>query len=178
VQQLPFRILSQSAVPLCLHAPPFHACATAHAMASLDHPDHFQAEEALNLVRGLLGWSASGLTGRNCAGVSPLGDLATGHLLHVLQVGAADFALLPGTAGGVRASASTPHAPLHPTGSNLCPPLRDVRRCGPPALPSSATFSCWSGPGRLGTTSCLLLSDETRSTVVYIPTFGGARWEN
>jgi hypothetical protein len=41
VQQLPFRVLSQSAAPLCLHAPLFHACATAHAMASLSHPDLF-----------------------------------------------------------------------------------------------------------------------------------------
>jgi hypothetical protein len=51
------------------------------------------------------------------------------HLVHFLRVGAADFALLPATAGGVRASASTPHAPLHPSGSDLRPPLRDVCRC-------------------------------------------------
>jgi hypothetical protein len=64
VQQLPFRVLSQSAVPLCLRAPLFHARAAAHAMALLGHPDRFQAKEELNLVRGLLGWSAPGLTGR------------------------------------------------------------------------------------------------------------------
>jgi hypothetical protein len=50
-------------------------------MASLGHPDHFQSEEALNLVRGLLGWSAPGLVGRIRAGTAPLGDLATGEFV-------------------------------------------------------------------------------------------------
>jgi hypothetical protein len=50
-------------------------------MASLGHPDHFQSEEALNLVRGLLGWSTSGLTGRICTGAAPLSDLATGEFV-------------------------------------------------------------------------------------------------
>jgi hypothetical protein len=127
VQQLPFRILSQLVAPLCLHAPLFHARAVAHAMASLGHPDPFQAEEALNLVRGLLGWSVPGLAGRICAVAAPwrsrLREVCAVHLLHLLWVGAADFALLPATAGGVWASASTPHAPLHPPGNNLRSPL-------------------------------------------------------
>jgi hypothetical protein len=72
VQQLPFCILSQSAAPICLRAPLLHARATALTMASLGHPDRFQSEEALNLVRGLLGWSAPGLAGRIRAGVPPL----------------------------------------------------------------------------------------------------------
>jgi hypothetical protein len=81
VQQLPFCILSQSVAPLCLRAPLFHARAAAHAMASLGHPDRFPAEEALNLVRGLLGWSASGLLGRIRAGAAPLGDLTAGKFV-------------------------------------------------------------------------------------------------
>jgi hypothetical protein len=81
VQQLPFCILSQSSVPLCLHAPLFHARAATHAMASLGHPDRFQSEEALNLVRGLLGWSALGLAGRIHTGAVLLGDLATGEFV-------------------------------------------------------------------------------------------------
>ena len=76
MQQLPFRILSQSPAPLCLCVPLFHAHAVAHAMASLGHPDRFQAEEELNLVRGLLGCSAPGLAGRIRADAVPLGDLA------------------------------------------------------------------------------------------------------
>jgi hypothetical protein len=81
MQQLPFRVLSQSAAPLCLRAPLFHARVAAHAMASLGHPDRFQAEEELNLVRGLLGWSAPGLAGSIRVGAVPLGDLAAGEFL-------------------------------------------------------------------------------------------------
>jgi hypothetical protein len=81
VQQLPFRILSQSVAPISLRAPLFHARAAAHAMALLGHPDRFQAEEELNLVRGLLGWSARGLAGRIHVGVVPLGDLAAGEFV-------------------------------------------------------------------------------------------------
>ena len=50
-------------------------------MASLGHPDRFQSEEALNLVRGLLGWSAPGLAGRIRASAVPLGDLAAGEFV-------------------------------------------------------------------------------------------------
>jgi hypothetical protein len=110
-----------------LCAPLLYARAAAHAMASLGHPDRLQAEEELNLVHGLLGWSAPGLAGRIRAGATPLAILPPGvcvvHLVHLLRVGAADFTLLPATAGGVWASASTHHAPLHPPGSNLHPPL-------------------------------------------------------
>jgi hypothetical protein len=81
VRQVPFRILSQSLAPLCLHAPLLYARAVAHALASLGHPDHFQSKEALNLVRGLLGWSTSGLTGRIRVSSAPLGDLAAGEFV-------------------------------------------------------------------------------------------------
>jgi hypothetical protein len=81
VQQLPFRILSQSAETLCLRASLLHARAAALAMASLGHPDRFQSEEALNLVRGLLGWSVPGLAERIRAGATPLGDLAAGEFV-------------------------------------------------------------------------------------------------
>jgi hypothetical protein len=50
-------------------------------MASLAHPEHFQPEGALNLVRNLLGWGASAFTGRIRAGASPLGDLAAGEFV-------------------------------------------------------------------------------------------------
>jgi hypothetical protein len=81
MQQLPFRVLSQSATPLCLRAPLIHARAAAHAMASLGHPNRFQAKEELNLVHGLLGWSTPGLAGRIRAGDVPLGDLAAGEFV-------------------------------------------------------------------------------------------------
>jgi hypothetical protein len=50
-------------------------------MASLGHPDRFQAKEALNLVRGLLGWNAPGLVRRIRAGAAPLGDLVAGEFM-------------------------------------------------------------------------------------------------
>jgi hypothetical protein len=50
-------------------------------MALLGHPDCFQSEEALNLMRDLLGWSTPGLAGRIRAGAIPLGDLAAGEFM-------------------------------------------------------------------------------------------------
>jgi hypothetical protein len=50
-------------------------------MTSLGHPDRFQSEEALNLVRDLLGWSAPGLARRIRTGAIPLGDLAAGEFV-------------------------------------------------------------------------------------------------
>jgi hypothetical protein len=44
-------------------------------------------------------------------------------LLPLLWVGAVDLAFLPAATGGARPSASAPHAPLHPTGGHLRPPL-------------------------------------------------------
>jgi hypothetical protein len=45
-------------------------------MASLVHPECFQFEGALNLVRNLLGWSAPAFARRIRTGTTPLGDLA------------------------------------------------------------------------------------------------------
>jgi hypothetical protein len=45
------------------------------------------------------------------------------RLLSLLQVGAADFAVLLTTAGGVQTPTPAPHAPLHPPGGHLCPLL-------------------------------------------------------
>jgi hypothetical protein len=50
-------------------------------MTSLGHPDRLQSEVALNLVRGLLGWSAPRLARRIRAGVAPLGNLAAGEFI-------------------------------------------------------------------------------------------------
>jgi hypothetical protein len=54
-------------------------------MASLGHPDRFQSEGELNLVRSLLGWSTPGLVGRIRAGAAPLGDLAIGEFVLFLS---------------------------------------------------------------------------------------------
>jgi hypothetical protein len=87
VQQLRFRILSQSLRPfafelsasLCIRA--LLLCAAVVAMASLVHPEHFQSEGALNLMRHLLGWSTPTFAGRIRAGATPLGDLAAGEFM-------------------------------------------------------------------------------------------------
>jgi hypothetical protein len=87
VQQLRFRILSQLlrpfafelSVPLCIHALLLSIAVV--AMASLVHPERFQSERALNLVRNLLGWSAPVFAGRIHAGATPLGDLAVGEFV-------------------------------------------------------------------------------------------------
>jgi hypothetical protein len=50
-------------------------------MASLVHPERFQTEGALNLVRHLLGWSTPAFAGRIRAGATPLGDLAAGEFV-------------------------------------------------------------------------------------------------
>jgi hypothetical protein len=46
-------------------------------MALLDPCERFQPKLALNLARNPLGWGVLAFAGRTCAGVSPLGDLAT-----------------------------------------------------------------------------------------------------
>jgi hypothetical protein len=122
-----------------LRAPLLPARAATHAMASLGHPDRFQSEEALNLVRDLLGWSAPGLAGRIRAGTAPLGDLAAGEFVLFTSYISCGLALrsrlLSAAAGGVRASALAPHAPLRFPGGHLRPPLRDVHRFGPLYFP-------------------------------------------
>jgi hypothetical protein len=87
VLQLRFRIFSQLlcpftfelSAPLCFCAPlPSTAVV---AMALLVHPERFQSEVALNLVRNLLGWGAPTFVGRIYVGASPPGDLATGEFV-------------------------------------------------------------------------------------------------
>jgi hypothetical protein len=142
MQQVHFRILSQSLAPLCLRAPLLHARAAAHAMASLGHPDRFQSEEALNLVCGLLGWSAPRLARRIRAGAAPLGDLVIGEFVLFtsyiscgLALPISPFFLLLLEEFGLQLQHLTP--PLCPPGSHLRPPLRDIRRCGPLYFPLS-----------------------------------------
>jgi hypothetical protein len=144
VQQLPFRILSQSAASLCLCAPLFHARAVAHAMASLGHPDRFQAEEELNLVCGLLGWSTPRLARRIRAGAVPLGDLATGefvlftsYIFCGLALLISPFFLLLLEEFGLQLQHLTPHSILQAAiFVHLCEMFVGVA----PALPSSAIF--------------------------------------
>jgi hypothetical protein len=88
-------------------------------MASLGHPDRFQSEEALNLVRGLHGWSASGLAGRIRAGAAPLGDLTAGEFMLFtsyiscgLALPISPFLLLLLEVFGIQLQHLTPHSIL------------------------------------------------------------------
>jgi hypothetical protein len=51
------------------------------AMAMLVHPEHFLTEEALDMVRRLLGWGTPAFAERIRAGTTPLGDLAAGEFV-------------------------------------------------------------------------------------------------
>jgi hypothetical protein len=74
---------SEPSTPLCIRVPLLSAAVV--AMASLAHPERFQYEVALNLVRNLLGWSASAFAGRIRTGASPLGDLAVGEFVLLIS---------------------------------------------------------------------------------------------
>jgi hypothetical protein len=89
VQQLRFRILSQLLrpfafelyAPFCIRAFLLCTCTATDAMTSLAHPDRFQSEAMLNLVRNLLGWSAPAFAGRIRTGAVHLGGFATGDFV-------------------------------------------------------------------------------------------------
>jgi hypothetical protein len=152
-QQLRFRILSQSqrsfafelSAPLCLRA--LLLCAAVVAMASLGHPERFQSEGALNLVRNLLGWSAPVHIERIRAGATPLGDLAAGEFVlfvSYLSCGLAlpisPFFLLLLEELGLQLQHLTPHSILQASiFVHLCEMFVGVA----PAPPSSAISLCW-----------------------------------
>jgi hypothetical protein len=183
VQQLPFRILSQSPAPLCLRAPLFHARAATHAMASLGHPDCFQSKEALNLVRGLLGWSAPGLAGRIRAGAVPHGDLTAGefvlftsYIFYGLALPISPFFLLLLEEFGLQLQHLTPHSVLQAAiFVHLCEMFVGVAPC-------TSLFRCFFVLVKFGKTrdhiGAYYFQTRPDPAVVYIPTFGGARWEN
>jgi hypothetical protein len=66
-------------MPLRVRAPQFSIAVV--AMSMLVHPDHYQTEEALDSVCRLLGWDSLAFAGRIRAGITPLGDLATGEFV-------------------------------------------------------------------------------------------------
>jgi hypothetical protein len=183
VQQVPFRIFSQSLVPLCLRAPLFYARAAAHAMALLGHPDRFQSEEALNLVRGLLGWSTPGLVGRIHAGSAPLGDLATGEFVlftSYISCGLAlpilSFFLLLLEEFGLQLEHLTPHSVLQAAiFVHLCEMFIGVAPC-------TSLFRHFFVLVKSGKTrdhiGAYYFQTRTDPAVVFIPTLGGVRWEN
>jgi hypothetical protein len=116
-------------------------------MASLVHPERFQSEGALNLVRNLVGWSAPAFAGRIRASATPLGDLADGEFVlfvSYLSCGLAlpisPFFLLLLEELGLQLQHLTPHSILQTAiFAHLCDMFVGVA----PAPPSSAISSCW-----------------------------------
>jgi hypothetical protein len=152
-------------------------------MASLGHPDRFQAEEALNLVCGLLGWSALGLARRIRAGAAPLGDLAaeefvlfTSYISCGLALPISPFFLLLLEEFGPQLQHLTPHSILQAAiFVHLYEMFVGVAPC-------TSLFHYFFMLVRSGKTrdhiSAYYFQTRPDPPVVYIPTFGGVRWEN
>jgi hypothetical protein len=190
-QQLHFHILSQLlhpfafelSAPLCIRALLLCTAAAVDAMTSLGHPEHFQSEGALNLVRHLLGWSASVHTGRIRTDATPLDNLAAGEfVLFVSYVSCglalpiSPFFLLLLEELRLQLQHLTPHSILQAAiFVHLCEMFGGV-------APSTSLFCHFfvlvkSGKAKdhLG---AYYFQTRLDSTVAYIPTLGGARWEN
>jgi hypothetical protein len=189
VQQLRFCILSQLlrpstselSVPLCIRALLLSAAVV--AMASLVHPERFQSEGALNLVRNMLGWSAPAFAERIHAGATHLDDLVAGefvlfvsYLFCGLALPISPFFLLLLEELGLQLQHLIPHSILQAAiFVHLCEMFVGV-------APSTSLFRHFfvlvkSGKAKdhLGAYYFQTRSD---SAVAYIPTLGGARWEN
>jgi hypothetical protein len=165
------------------NTPLFHAHAAAHAMASLDHPNRFQAEEELNLVCGMLGWSVPGLAGRIYAGAVPLGNLAAGEFVLFtsyiscgLALPISPFFLLLLEEFGLQLQHLTPHSILQVAiFAHLCEMFVGMAPCN--SLFRYFFVLARSGKAR-DHIGAYYFQTRLDPAIVYIPTFGGARWEN
>jgi hypothetical protein len=98
--------------------------------------------------------------------------------LSLLRVGAADFAVLPAVAGGVRASTPAPHTPLHSPGGyfvHFCEMFVGVAACTSLFRQFFVLVRSGKGKDHLG---AYYFQSRSDPTVTYIASFGGARWEN
>jgi hypothetical protein len=191
VWQLRFRILSQSqhpftfelSAPPCIRALLLCTRTAADAMTSLGHPERFQSEGALSLVRHLLGWSASVHAGRIHVGATPLGDLAAGEfVLFVsyiscgLALPISPFFLLLLEELRLQIQHLTPHSILQAAiFVHLCEMFVGVAPCTSLFRHFFVLVKSGKAKDHLGAYYFQTRSD---SAVAYIPTLGGARWEN
>jgi hypothetical protein len=189
VQQLRFRILSQLlrpfafelSVPLCIRALLLSAAVV--AMASLVHPERFQSEEALNLVRHLLRWSAPAFTGRIRTGTTPLGNLTVrefvlfvSYLSCGLVQPISPFFLLLLEELGLQLQHLTPHSILQAAiFAHFCEMFMGVAPCTSLFRHFFMLVKSGKAKDHLGAYYFQTRSD---SAVAYIPTLGGTRWEN
>jgi hypothetical protein len=152
-------------------------------MASLGHPDRFQSKEALNLVRGLLEWSAPGLAERIRAGAAPLGDLAaeefvlfTSYISCGLALPISPFFLLLLEEFRLQLQHLTPHSVLQ---AAIFVHLYEMF-VG--VAPYTSLFRYFFVLVKSGKTrdhiGAYYFQMRPDPAVIYIPTLGGARWEN
>jgi hypothetical protein len=152
-------------------------------MASLVRLERFQTEEALDMVRRLLGWSASAFAGRIRAGTTPLGDLAAGEFvlfISYLSCGLAlpilSFFLLLLEEFGLQLQHLTPHSILQVAiFVHLYEMFVGVGACTSLFRHFFVLVRSGKGKDHLGAYYFQTRSDPT---VAYIATLGGARWEN
>jgi hypothetical protein len=152
-------------------------------MASLGHPERFQSEGALNLVRNLLGWSAPVLTRNIHAGATPLGDLAAGEFvlfISYLSCGLAlpisPFFLLLLEEFGLQLQHLTPHSIFQAAiFVHLCEMFVGVSPYTSLFRQFFVLVKSRKAKDHLGAYYFQTRSD---SVVAYIPTLGSARWEN
>jgi hypothetical protein len=152
-------------------------------MASLVHPERFQTEEALDVVRRLLGWSTPTFAERIRAGTTPLGDLTTGEFVlfvSYLSCGLAlpisPFFLLLLEEFGLQLQHLTPHSILQVAiFVHLCEMFMGVATYTSLFRHFFVLVRSGKGNDHLGAYYFQTRSDPT---VAYIATLGGVRWEN
>jgi hypothetical protein len=155
--------------------------AAADAMTSLGHPDRFQSEAALNLVRGLLGWTTPGLAGRVRASAIPLGNLTTEEFVlfvSYISCGLAlpilPFFLLLLEEFGLQHL--MPHSILQvATFVHLYEMFVGVAPCTALFRHFFVLVKSGKAKDHLG---AYYFQTRQDSSVTYIPSLGGARWEN
>jgi hypothetical protein len=172
---------SEPTAPLCIRAPLPSAAAV--AMASLVHPERFQNEGALNLVRNLLGWSTPVFARRIHAGATPLSDLAArefvlfvSYLSSGLALLISPFFLLLLEELGPQLKHLTPHSILQAAiFAHLCEMFVGVAPCTSLFRHFFVLVKSGKAKDHLGA-----YYFETRQDLAsaYISSLGGARWEN
>jgi hypothetical protein len=152
-------------------------------MTSLGHLDRFQSEEALNLVRDLLGWSAPGLAERIRAGATPLGNLAAREFILFISyiscglvLPISPFFMLLLEEFGLQLQHLTPHSVLQAAiFVHLYEMFVGVAPCTSLFRHLFVLVKSWKTRDHIG---AYYFQTRPDLTVVYIPTLGGARWEN
>jgi hypothetical protein len=172
---------SEPSAPLCICA--LLLSAAADAMASPVHPERFQSEGALNLVRNLLRWSAPAFAEWIRAGATPLGDLAAGefvlfisYLSYGLALPISPFFLLLLEELSLQLQHLTPHSILQAAiFAHLCQMFVGVAPCTSLFRHFFVLVKSRKAKDNL---SAYYFQTRPDSADAYISSLGGARWEN